>query len=516
MVGAPLIGSAFARRARSKAQYNKSAAASASAMAASYASGITSSITTVAQLMEQQGAFLQSSIENSRIQNDLLIKIIDEVKTGKLGDGAGQQSWLNSIFSYAQYAFDGYELYRYLRYGRLAAAGAGAVAVGGAGFAALGAVSVAALLGLAIESIINAPRTKEEFEPAERKLEGISRELRVFGSNPIGDIPAADSKELKGKSEQEAMMMGMSYGLSGKSLDDWMAKWRSSNQAQQNPTPAIPSQPPGPPPSISANQQQTGTSATQQQTPPVVPQTQSTQPASPTSDATQAAPPPPATSGSAAAPVGQTGNTSEAIQFFISKGWSQEQAAGIVANLHWESGGLQTDAVGDGGKAFGIAQWHPDRQQNFQRIYGKPIQQSTFQEQLSFVDWELNNSEKKAGNIIRNAKTAEEAAALTDQYYERSSGIHRKQRIDLANSFMGGQIPQAQPARQASAPRTGEALNQVSMSDEAASVIRRVTVDVSRVRGQVDSHSASAQRARASISTRGERSLEEVLLEMVN
>jgi hypothetical protein len=142
-------------------------------------------------------------------------------------------------------------------------------------------------------------------------------------------------------------------------------------------------------------------------------------------------------SGNAKGGAGATGSAKEAVEFFKSKGWTAEQAAGIVGNLQAESGSsLRIDAVGDGGKAYGIAQWHPDRQAKFAKIAGKDIRQSTFQEQLAFVNWELNNTEAKAGAIIKKAKTAEEAAWLFDEYYERSSGAHRQKRIDNALALL--------------------------------------------------------------------------------
>lgn len=137
--------------------------------------------------------------------------------------------------------------------------------------------------------------------------------------------------------------------------------------------------------------------------------------------------------------VGETGSASEAMAFFQAKGWTKEQAAGIVGNLQAESGAnMKTDSVGDGGKAYGIAQWHPDRQAKFQQVYGKPIQQAGFKEQLEFVNWELNNNEKRAGDVLRATKTPEEAAAAVDKYYERSSGQHLKNRIANALALTGG------------------------------------------------------------------------------
>lgn len=133
----------------------------------------------------------------------------------------------------------------------------------------------------------------------------------------------------------------------------------------------------------------------------------------------------------------ETGKPEEAQAFFESKGWTKEQAAGIVGNLFVESG-LRTDAEGDGGKAYGIAQWHPDRQAVFQKVYNKHIRQSNFYEQLEYVNWELNNSEKKAGAALRGATTAQEAAAIVDKKYERSSGAAIAQRQANATAISGG------------------------------------------------------------------------------
>jgi len=152
------------------------------------------------------------------------------------------------------------------------------------------------------------------------------------------------------------------------------------------------------------------------------------------------------TAGSAAAPAlaaeriksrSETGQPEEAQAFFESRGWTKEQAAGIVGNLVVESG-LRTDAVGDGGQAYGIAQWHPDRQNAFRQVYGKDIRNSSFQEQLNYVDWELRNTEARAGNLLRNATTAEEAAAIVDRSYERSAGYHLAERQANAAAIMAG------------------------------------------------------------------------------
>jgi hypothetical protein len=67
---------------------------------------------------------------------------------------------------------------------------------------------------------------------------------------------------------------------------------------------------------------------------------------------------------------------------------------------------------------------------------GRPIKGSSLDDQLKFVQWELNNTEKRAGRRLKQATTAAEAAAIVDEFYERSAGIHRQERIALANSLM--------------------------------------------------------------------------------
>jgi hypothetical protein len=142
-----------------------------------------------------------------------------------------------------------------------------------------------------------------------------------------------------------------------------------------------------------------------------------------------------------------SGDGRSAMEFFQGRGWTAEQAAGIVSNLKRESN-LDPSAVGDGGKAYGIAQWHPDRQAQFQKVYGKPITESSLGEQLEFVDWELKNTEKRAGNKLKNAKTAAEAGSIVSQDYERPADKlgEASKRAELAT-----QLSMAKPVTQADA-----------------------------------------------------------------
>lgn len=147
---------------------------------------------------------------------------------------------------------------------------------------------------------------------------------------------------------------------------------------------------------------------------------------------------------------GASGNAKTALDYFIQQGWTPEQAAGLVANLQAESGtNLDTAALGDKGKGYGIAQWHGSRQRDFERVMGKPLKGSGLEDQLKFVQWELTDpksTERRSGARLKAAKTAAEAAAIIDQYYERSSGIHRDKRIQFAQNLVpGSQLAEPRP-----------------------------------------------------------------------
>jgi len=81
---------------------------------------------------------------------------------------------------------------------------------------------------------------------------------------------------------------------------------------------------------------------------------------------------------------------------------------------------VNADLVGDSGLAFGLCQWHPDRQANFEAAFGHSIRESSFDDQLKFVNFELRQgNEKKAGQAIAAQITALEAGAAVCVEYER-------------------------------------------------------------------------------------------------
>ena len=115
-----------------------------------------------------------------------------------------------------------------------------------------------------------------------------------------------------------------------------------------------------------------------------------------------------------------------AMRFFIAKGWKPYQAAGIVANLEAESLVNPIQAQHGGGPGYGLAQWEHPRQQDFRAWAGHDIHQSTFQEQLEFIQHELDGSQRVAGKALRATMTAAEAGAIVCRFYERPADTERQ------------------------------------------------------------------------------------------
>jgi hypothetical protein len=138
-----------------------------------------------------------------------------------------------------------------------------------------------------------------------------------------------------------------------------------------------------------------------------------------------------------------------------SSGLPSPVVAGFMGNFHAEGG--YDGAQGDGGSASGIGQWRNERAANFQRVIGKPVTEATPAEQAQFVKYEMDHPQEagmtvKQRDAILAAKTPAQAAALIDQYYERSSGRDRQIRMSAATAFAGGSASATSPASNSGAP----------------------------------------------------------------
>lgn len=153
--------------------------------------------------------------------------------------------------------------------------------------------------------------------------------------------------------------------------------------------------------------------------------------------------------------MNSAGNKENLIQMLNGMGWTVPQAQGIVNTLGVESN-LNPYAVGDDGQAFGLAQWHPDRQADFERLYGHKMgslndRDADLKEQMEFMNWEMRNKFVNAGNLLRAADSEQMAREVFVRQYERPADPDREiargnPSISTVNTFHidgSGQDPRA-------------------------------------------------------------------------
>ena len=134
------------------------------------------------------------------------------------------------------------------------------------------------------------------------------------------------------------------------------------------------------------------------------------------------------------------GTADEVVQYFLSKGFSLNQAVGIAGNIKAESN-FNSLASGDSGSAFGIAQWRKDRLQNLKRFSkDNNINYKDFNSQLAFIAYELQHHEKLALTKLKQSNTLESATINFAKYYERPQASLIPKRVNYSNLIMKNYI----------------------------------------------------------------------------
>lgn len=131
----------------------------------------------------------------------------------------------------------------------------------------------------------------------------------------------------------------------------------------------------------------------------------------------------------------RTPTGSEIVNFFMNKGLTKNQAKGIYGNIMHESGGKHNIVSRDGHNSYGIAQWTDSRKA---RLFSKYGTNPTVNQQLEYLWEELNSSERKALDALRNTSTVEDATKIFMQKFERPANwaANFKNRLKHANSVV--------------------------------------------------------------------------------
>ena len=162
----------------------------------------------------------------------------------------------------------------------------------------------------------------------------------------------------------------------------------------------------------------------------------------------------PSAAGESAARLGSTASGKSIADALVASGkWTPAQAAGIAGSFMQESRGM-ANARNPVSGAYGLGQWLGTRVKDFEKWSGHSLVGSSLDEQIAFFNYETEHNEKRAGDRIRAATTAAEAADAHAKYYERPGAqeINLARREAFANAIAGQQTlasasaaPLAQP-----------------------------------------------------------------------
>jgi murein DD-endopeptidase MepM/ murein hydrolase activator NlpD len=167
-----------------------------------------------------------------------------------------------------------------------------------------------------------------------------------------------------------------------------------------------------------------------------------------------------------------------AMRGFMQKGWSIVEASGMVGNANYESGLDPGKHQNDGGPGRGWFQWgsyvigsdrfgfEPGAEHRVGTLVwyaaSHNLKWNDPQAQIGFADWELNNSQKAAGDALRNATSAKDAANIFLMEFERPADPSQSRdaretfaqdTYDMLQKLIGEQ------ENAASNPNTGPAVN---------------------------------------------------------
>lgn len=188
-----------------------------------------------------------------------------------------------------------------------------------------------------------------------------------------------------------------------------------------------------------------------------------------------------------------TPDASDAIAKFEKMGWSRAQAVGIVNNLQAESGGkLDHRAVGDNGTAFGVAQWRNERVDMFKQVMGVALSESTRDQQYAFVDWELRNTHKGAGDKLKAAKTVEDASRVVTTDFEIPAQKEKKAEERAAVATELGRLAQAQALKNGALASVGAAQAAQPTAQSVNNATTSTTTNSSETHFHGDIHVATA------------------------
>lgn len=205
---------------------------------------------------------------------------------------------------------------------------------------------------------------------------------------------------------------------------------------------------------------------------------------------------------------GSVADPKDVVDKLKAMGWTPEQAAGIAASFKQESA-LSPTARNPKSGAYGIGQWLGPRVADFKAFAGRDLVGSSLDDQLRFFQHEVTQGkERAAGDKLRRAQTAEDAARIHSEAYERpgqdEANVARRQKLagqlaasDRArNAAVVGSIPTGAGASLAATTSTSTSTSKSEVNIDTITINTQATDAkgiASSIRPAVEKYSFSTQ-----------------------
>lgn len=146
--------------------------------------------------------------------------------------------------------------------------------------------------------------------------------------------------------------------------------------------------------------------------------------------------------GSSSTPTSGNAKADYVLKTLVSNGATVSGACGVLANIEAESNFNTAANTGDGGKASGICQWHPDRWNNLKKhCSSKGLSATSIEGQTSFLIYELKQYSAVWSAVCtgKGKQGARDSAYLMCVKFERPSNATSKgkQRETMADKWWG-------------------------------------------------------------------------------
>jgi hypothetical protein len=180
--------------------------------------------------------------------------------------------------------------------------------------------------------------------------------------------------------------------------------------------------------------------------------------------------------GGAPTPVNVQAERASAMSYWMGRGYSRSAAAGLTATEEAESG-FRSTRTGDGGKAYGSFQWHPDRQAAFRRWAGFDIRdpRASRDKQRQFLEYEMtgatgDKAAARAGVMMRRDLSAYDMADSLTRNVERPADVDVQASSRgmlaerIAKMHLKAAVAATSPARGRSAPDVASTVSPLTVT----------------------------------------------------